>query len=88
MQNQTDQIRVLANISGYDTLDSNCEQDHAQDKWKCLYGQYRIPYLRTKYLMFASSYDAYQLGQVVNVCILYIMYLHFMQDEVVSFVVL
>ena len=34
--------------------------------WKCLYGQYRVPLIRTPYFMVASQYDAYQLGYNVG----------------------
>jgi hypothetical protein len=30
--------------------------------WKCQFGEYRIPYVRTPYLMVASQYDSYQLS--------------------------
>lgn len=36
------------------------------DTWKCLYGQYRVPLIRTPYFMVASQYDAYQLGYNVG----------------------
>lgn len=33
-----------------------------EEEWKCLYGQYRIPFIKHHYLMVASQFDAYQLG--------------------------
>ena len=33
----------------------------AADQWKCLFGQYRLPYLTTRYLLSASQFDKYQL---------------------------
>lgn len=32
------------------------------DGWRCLFGQYRMPLVRTPYLLVASQYDAFQLG--------------------------
>jgi len=32
-----------------------------EEGWKCLYGQYRVPYVQTPYLMSASQFDKYQL---------------------------
>jgi hypothetical protein len=31
------------------------------EQWKCQYGQYRMPFVRTPYFLVASQYDAYQL---------------------------
>jgi hypothetical protein len=66
MQNQTDQIRLLANISGSNILSPDCSSEHPSELWKCLYGQYRVPYLKAQYLMYAASFDAYQLGQLIG----------------------
>jgi len=30
--------------------------------WKCIFGQYRLPLLKTPFLLFSDLYDAYQLG--------------------------
>ena len=38
----------------------------ANETWKCLYGQYRVPLIKNPYLMVASQYDSYQLGNNVN----------------------
>ena len=31
------------------------------EQWKCLYGQFRMPYVTTPYLLSASQFDKYQL---------------------------
>jgi len=46
---------------------SECAQAFPDDeKWKCLMGQYRMPHVRTPYLLVASQYDSYQLSQNVG----------------------
>ena len=34
--------------------------------WKCLFGMYRIPYIKTPYFMVMSQYDSYQLSLNLN----------------------
>lgn len=36
-----------------------CRQDQ---EWKCLYGEYRLPFLTTPYFLIASRYDSFQLS--------------------------
>jgi hypothetical protein len=36
-----------------------CQQDQ---EWKCLYGEYRLPFLTTPYFLIASRYDSFQLS--------------------------
>ena len=31
------------------------------DRWKCQFGQYRMPFVKTSYLLITSQYDSYQL---------------------------
>jgi len=65
LQNQTDSIRLLANVSDLKVLDSECAASYAEGElWKCLNGTYRMNFLTTRYLLIASSYDSFQLGQV------------------------
>ena len=42
-------------------ISKECKETYENETWKCLYGQYRIPFVKTPYLMVASQYDAYQL---------------------------
>merc|ERR1712107_752024 len=37
-----------------------------EEGWKCMFGQYRLPTLKTPYLLVASQYDSYQLGNNVG----------------------
>lgn len=34
----------------------------SEDAWKCVYGQYRMPFVTTPYVLMASQYDSYQLS--------------------------
>lgn len=43
--------------------DSACSAAHpGTDRWSCFFGQYRMPFLRRPFLLFASQADAFQLG--------------------------
>lgn len=46
-------------------LGSECFAAHwaSGEAWKCIMGQYRMPHVRTPYLIMASQYDAFQLGR-------------------------
>jgi len=58
----TQHVHSYANVSH---LGSSCIAKYANEPWKCMYGQYRLPTLSTPYFLVASQYDAFQLG--VNV---------------------
>ena len=32
-----------------------------EEQWKCLYGQYRLPFVQTPYFLSASQFDAFQV---------------------------
>jgi len=50
----------FANVTN---LDTRCEEANPGDEgWKCIMGQYRLPFLRTPYMLIASQYDAFQLS--------------------------
>jgi len=65
LQNQTAWVQRLAQAYDLDVLDPICARDHAPAIWKCMFGQYRIPYLKTRHLLMASSSDWFQLDQVI-----------------------
>ncbi|CAK0893265.1 unnamed protein product [Prorocentrum cordatum] len=45
-------------------LGRRCEAAHpGSDRWKCIMGEYRMPHIRTPYLLVASQYDAFQLSE-------------------------
>eukprot|EP01126_Amoeba_proteus_P013288 TRINITY_DN15614_c0_g4_i1.p1 TRINITY_DN15614_c0_g4~~TRINITY_DN15614_c0_g4_i1.p1 ORF type:complete len:401 (+),score=54.63 TRINITY_DN15614_c0_g4_i1:95-1204(+) len=43
-------------------IPKDCAKKYSQDLWKCQFGQYRIPYLKTPFFMIASQYDQFQLS--------------------------
>jgi O-palmitoleoyl-L-serine hydrolase len=58
---ETQQIYQRYNVSAI--IPRACEEKYPNDEgWKCLYGQYRMPFLQTPYLLIASHYDSYQLS--------------------------
>jgi hypothetical protein len=56
------------NTSGviYDDCASRYSSEQ-EESWKCQFGEYRIPYVKTPYLMVASQYDSYQLSNNLQV---------------------
>lgn len=47
-------------------LGSTCIDAYAEEEqWRCMFGEYRMPHVRTPYFMVASQYDAYQLGNLL-----------------------
>ena len=56
---QTQEIFALANISG--RASAECAASFPTDPWKCALGVYRMPFVKTKYMMVASQSDAFQL---------------------------
>jgi len=47
-------------------LGGECAQAHAQESWKCIMGEYRMPYVRTPYFLIASQFDSFQIEQSVG----------------------
>lgn len=37
-----------------------------EEHWKCIMGQYRMPHVAQPYMLMASSYDSFQLGNIVG----------------------
>jgi len=61
---QTAKILQLSN--GYSRLGEVCRAKHPTELWKCLYGQFRAPTLEQRFLMSASQWDSFQLGNNVG----------------------
>lgn len=60
LENETMAVFELVNATArIPTACANAYPD--EEGWKCLYGQYRIPFVTTPYLMSASQFDKYQL---------------------------
>jgi hypothetical protein len=56
--------RVLALANATSRLGAACLAAYpaAADHWRCLFGEYRVPFLRVPYLLSASQADSFQLG--------------------------
>ena len=60
LEEQTQLIFAMINASA--RIPAACAAAYPGDEgWKCLYGQYRLPFVETPYLMSASQFDKYQL---------------------------
>jgi len=62
LANQTEQVHKL-NASH---LDDNCVAAYPNEQWKCMMGEYRMPFVKTPYLMVAALHDGYQLWMDAN----------------------
>ncbi len=61
LQQQTFNVLKLANASGRVWPACAAQYPGADVAWKCLYGQYRLPFVRVSYLLAQPQYDAVQL---------------------------
>jgi len=53
-------VYAAANISH---LGAECMETYGDaDRWKCIMGQYRMPFISTPYMLIASQYDSFQLS--------------------------
>lgn len=59
----TQHVHSYANVTH---LGATCAEAHAGERWKCMFGQYRLPTLATPYFLVASQADEYQLGNNVG----------------------
>lgn len=64
LQYQTQEIYNRYNVSA--VIPKECSDMYPGEEWKCTYGQYRIPFVKTSYLLFASQYDSYQLSNNIG----------------------
>ena len=63
LENETMAIYNLVNATA--RIPPACAAAYpGEEGWKCLYGQFRIPFVTTPYLMSASQFDKYQLPYV------------------------
>jgi hypothetical protein len=56
--NQTATVHSVVNARN---LDDDCVAAYPEDQWKCMLGEYRMPFVETRYLMVASLHDGFQL---------------------------
>lgn len=58
---------VLNNFNATSVVSADCKHNHpGAELWKCLFGQYRMPFVKTPNLMMASQFDAWQLSHLVH----------------------
>lgn len=63
LQSQTKAVFSYANVSS-SSLDPICSSTYTGDEaWRCIFPEYRLPFLRTPYFMVAFQYDLFQLNQ-------------------------
>lgn len=60
---QAEGVQSHANVSH---LGEDCAVANVDEPWKCMHGQYRMPFVKTPYMLVASQNDAYQLGNLVQ----------------------
>jgi len=61
-RNETEIIFERYNVAA--VIPSDCQAAYpAKESWRCVFGQYRMPFVKTTYLLIASQYDGYQLAK-------------------------
>lgn len=55
--------RDVYSVFNIQHLGTACAAAHATEPWKCTLGQYRMPHVKTPYMLVAAEYDQYQLGR-------------------------
>lgn len=63
---QVQHENVLANFNASSIVSESCRAKFSGELWKCLFGQHRMPLVRTPYLMVAAQYDSWQLSHLVH----------------------
>lgn len=58
---------VLNNFNAFSVVSAECNKKYPMtEAWKCLFGQYRMPLVKTPNLMIASQFDSWQLSHLVR----------------------
>jgi len=58
---------VLFNFNASSVVPETCSALYQrEDAWRCLFGQYRMPFLRTPYLLVAAQFDSWQLSHLIH----------------------
>jgi hypothetical protein len=47
-------------------LNEECVAEYTDEPWKCLFGEYIMPFIKTQYLMTVDQYDGWQLSHDVH----------------------
>lgn len=56
------ETQAVLSLTRAQHLDPACAAQNRGDEWRCLFGQYRMQFVKTPYLLIASQYDSYQLN--------------------------
>mmetsp|Transcript_82332 Transcript_82332/g.207767 ORF Transcript_82332/g.207767 Transcript_82332/m.207767 type:complete len:441 (-) Transcript_82332:149-1471(-) len=56
--NQTHHVYDFANVTH---LDSECAATFNESAWRCMLGEYRMPFVKSRYLLIAAQHDGFQL---------------------------
>eukprot|EP00520_Triparma_pacifica_P015439 CAMPEP_0118656556 /NCGR_PEP_ID=MMETSP0785-20121206/13550_1 /TAXON_ID=91992 /ORGANISM="Bolidomonas pacifica, Strain CCMP 1866" /LENGTH=372 /DNA_ID=CAMNT_0006549419 /DNA_START=76 /DNA_END=1191 /DNA_ORIENTATION=- len=64
LKNQTRLVYDMADVPD-DVLGEECLRDRKSvgEEWMCMYGEYRMRYIRTAHMLVSSQFDSYQIGQ-------------------------
>jgi len=64
---QGQHVDVLNNFNATSVVSGECKSRYpGTDMWKCLFGQYRMPLVRTPSLMMTSRFDSWQISHLVH----------------------
>jgi hypothetical protein len=56
----------LQNFNASSVISDACAAAYNGELWKCLFGQFRMPHVKTPYLMVAAQFDGWQLSHLVE----------------------
>jgi len=59
------EVYAVARISR--VLPEPCTKKYAGEEWKCAFAEFRLPFMRTPYMMIASQFDWYQLWKLMGI---------------------
>lgn len=65
-QHQEQQKYALYNTLRVISDDCAAAYPDTSEQWKCQFGQYRMPFVKTPYFVIASQYDSYQLEELTQ----------------------
>lgn len=60
---ETKTMHQFANVTN---LGNACAARYKAEEWKCLFAEYRMPFVKSRYLLVASQYDQFQLGSYIG----------------------
>ena len=61
----TEMEDAYENFDTSGVVDAACEEAFPDAPWKCTFGEYRMPFLKTPYLLVASQFDGWQISNSI-----------------------